>query len=716
MKNFITTLVVVSCACAVRQSAPDGSSRPEPAMGNPLLQAAWKTPHGTPPFDRIEEKHFPPAFDQGMKQRLAEIEAIAGSPEPPTFENTIEALERAGALYARAERIFDNLTGANTNDILQAIEKDYAGKRSRHADQLFLNAALFARIETLHQRIGELGLTAEQSKLLRDYHRAFVRRGARLDAGAKGRLEQLNARLAELHSTFGDNVRRENAAYALVIDDPKDLAGLPMEVVAAAAATAKNRGHDGKWAFTLVRSSKDQFLKFAANRDLRRQIHQAYVSRGAHGDDRDNREILKEIATLRAEKAALLGYPTWAHYNIDRNMAKTPEAVSELLGQLWPRALAKAKRERAMLTELLQKDLGATAKLEPWDWRYYAEKVRKAQYDLSENQLKPYFQVDAVRQGAFATATRLWGVTFREITTLVQRYAEDVKVFEVLEADGAQVGILYVDYHPRAGKSGGAWMSNYREQSNIDGRVRPIIVNVGNFPAPAGDKPALLGWDEVETLFHEFGHALQGLLSDVTYESQSGTNVKRDYVELCSQLLENWASDPSVIKEYARHYETGEPIPDELVDRLHRAATFNQGFATTEVLAATLLDLAWHRMTADEVRAIEDVQAFDEAAMKKIGLIPEIPPRYHAPYFSHAFSSDGYSANYYVYTWAEVLEADAFHAFVEKGDPFDPELAAKLRKYIFGAGSSAEEMDLYVRYRGKEPSVEPLMEKNGLVE
>jgi peptidyl-dipeptidase Dcp len=318
--------------------------------------------------------------------------------------------------------------------------------------------------------------------------------------------------------------------------------------VAGAAATATKRGQDGKWAFTLVRSSKDPFLKFAANRELRRQIHLAYVSRGTHGDDKDNREILKEIATLRAEKAKLLGYPTWAHYNIDRNMAKTPGAVRELIEQLWPRALAKAKRERAMLTELLQEDLGPTAKLEAWDWRYYAEKVRKAQYDLSENELKPYFQVDAVREGAFATATRLWGVTFREITSEVPRYAEDVKVFEVVEADGAQVGILYVDYHPRAGKSGGAWMSNYREQSNLDGRVRPIIVNVGNFPAPAGDKPALLGWDEVETLFHEFGHALQGLLSDVTYETQSGTNVKRDYVELCSQLLENWASEPSVLK------------------------------------------------------------------------------------------------------------------------------------------------------------------------
>ena len=713
MKRALLTLLpaVVACTASMQKTS---SETPARAATNPFFDSEWQTPYGAPPFERVTIAHYAPALDVGMATEKSEIAAIANAAEAPTFANTIEALERAGADLERTAAVFFNLAGSNTNDQMQAIRTDYAPKLSQHSDEIYLNAALFKRVSAVHEQRAQLGLRPDQDKLVVDYYKRFIRAGAQLDGPAKERLTKINARLAAIFSKFGDNLRKENADYALIIDDDKDLAGLPEEVVAQGTEAAKEKKQEGKWAFTLVRSSVTPFLQYAKNRALRKEIYMAYTTRGAHGDDKDNRGLLKETAVLRAERAQLLGFKSHAHYAIDRNMARTPEAVYELLKQLYDGALARAKEERTALTELLVADLGKDAKLEPWDWWYYAEKVRKARYDLSQDELKPYFQVDQVREGAFDVAGRLFGITFNEVTKDVPIYHEAVKAFDVKYADGQHVGLLYVDYHPRAGKRGGAWMSEFRGQSKIDGPVRPVIVNVGNFPAPAGDKPALLGWDEVQTLFHEFGHALHGLLSNVTYEGQSGTNVKRDYVEFPSQLLENWASRPEVIKKYARHYQSGEAIPDVLIDKLTKAATFNQGFATTELAAASLLDLEWHMLDLEGASKVDDVAAFDAAAMKKIGLIPEIAPRYHSPYFQHIFAGDGYSAGYYVYLWAQVLEADAFAAFIATGDVFDKGLAKGLLDHIFSSGGSDEEMALYGKFRGQKPTVEPLLEKLGL--
>ena len=682
---------------------------------NPFLGEAWTTPYGTPPFGKVEIAHYAPAFDATMKAHLGEVETIANSADAATFANTIESLEASGANLERVAAVFFNLAGSNTNDEIQKIRTEYAPKLSEHSDALYLNGKLFARVKAVHDQRAQLGLRPDQNKLVEDYYKSFVKAGAELDADKKKRLTEINSRLAALFSGFGDKIRRENAGYALIVEDEKDLAGLPDAVIAQGAAAAKEKGHEGKWAFTLVRSSVTPFLQYADNRELRKEIYTAYTKRGANGGELDTREQLKETAILRAERAALLGFESHAHYQINRNMAKTPKAVFELLDKLWQGAKGKVVEERTALTEMLKKDLGADAKLEPSDWWYYAEKVRKARYDLSQDELKPYFQVDQVREGAFDVAARLFGIKFDEVTKDVPTYHEDVKVFDVKYADGSHVGLLYVDYHPRGGKRGGAWMSEFRGQSKSAGDVRPVIVNVGNFPAPAGDKPALLGWDEVETLFHEFGHALHGLLSNVHYEGQSGTNVKRDYVEFPSQLLENWASEPTVIKKYARHYETGEAIPDALIKKLNDAGTFNQGFELTELVAAALLDLSWHTLDMEGVKKIDDVEAFDRESMAKIGLIPEIAPRYHSPYFQHIFSGDGYSAGYYVYLWAQVLEADAYDAFTKSGDVFNPDMAKKLLDHVFASGGSKDEMELYEAFRGAKPSVEPLLRKRGLL-
>lgn len=695
-------------------SKPAAEAAPEAANENPFFDAAWNTPYGAPPFGRIDEDDYAAAFDAGMKRHAAEIAAIASSSEAPTFANTIEAMERTGDMLERVENVFFNLAGSTSNDRIQALRSEYAPKLSKHYDAIYLNADLWARVKALVAKKDSLGLEPEQVVLLDKYEKGFIQSGANLEPKAKARLEEINATLAGNYSKFSDLVRQEDEHFALIIDKESELAGLPDEVIAAGAEEAKKRGHEGKWAYTLVRSNITPFLQNGKNRAHRKTLYQAYVKRGANGDERDTRKLILETTRLRAERAKLLGFESHAHYNIDKNMAKTPEAVFELLHKLWKGAIAKAKVERAMLQKEIVKDLGKGAKLEPWDWQYYAEKVRKQKYDLSQDELKPYFQVDAVRKGAFDTASRLFGITFDEVTDKVPLYHPDVKVFDVKRKDGEHVGLLYVDYHPRKGKRGGAWMNVFRAQSNLDGVVRPLVVNVGNFPAPAGDKPALLGWDEVETLFHEFGHALHGLLSNVKYESLAGTRVRRDYVEFPSQLLENWALEPDVLETYARHYKTGERIPKALVQKLQKANNFNQGFAMTELVGAALLDLEWHTMNLEKTKAVDDVLAFDKAATKRIGFIPEIDPRYRSPYFQHIFAGDGYSAGYYVYLWAQVLEADAFKAFQNKGDAFDPELARKLHEFIFAAGGSDDEMKLYRNFRGQNPDVKALLDKREL--
>lgn len=681
---------------------------------NPFFEARWDTLYGAPPFDRIETSHYAPALDEAMRRQREEIDTIAQAAALPTFENTVEALERSGAMLERVENVFSNMCLSSVTDGLQRLQERYAPLLSEHDDAIFLNSDLFERVDSLVRAGDTLGLNQEQKKLLEHYHERFVRTGARLDGAAKDRLRWINARLAKLCTRFAARVRREEETYALVIEDAADLAGLPAEAVQNARTEAERRGLSEKWAFTLVRSSVTPFLQYAENRELRRQIHQAYVSRGANGGRRDTRALVLEIVGLRAERARLLGHASHAHYNIERNMAKHPDAVIELLRKLWKPALDTAKSEREVLQAALDADLGPGQRLQPWDWWYYTERVRKSLYQLTREQVAPYFELDRVLGGAFHTAERLFGVSFEEVTGGVPLYHPDVRAFDVKDAEGTHVGLFYVDYHARPGKRGGAWMNVFRMQSNLDGRTRPIVINVGNFPAADERGVVLLGFEEVRTLFHEFGHGLHGLLSDVTYMRLAGTRVRRDFVEFPSQLLENWALEPEVLAKYARHHETDEPIPSEYVETLQRAKQYNQGFAMTELVGAALLDLEWHLLDEETATSLDSVEAFERAAIEKHGFIDEVGPRYRSAHFQHIFTGDGYSAGYYVYLWAQVLEADAFEAFQRAGDVFHPELAQRLRDQVFCTGAAQDEMISYQRFLGRMPRVEALVAKQGL--
>jgi peptidyl-dipeptidase Dcp len=555
----------------------------------------------------------------------------------------------------------------------------------------------------------ELSLTSEQRKLLDETYRLFVRNGANLDETEKPELRKVNEELSVLSVRFGDNILKENNRFELVIDHEKDLAGLPGAVVSAAAETAKDRGHEGKWVFTIHKPSLIPFLQYSDKRDLREKMFTAYIMKGNHGDELDNNRICSRMASLRVKKARLLGYETHAHFILEENMAKNPENVYELLNQLWEPALTRAKSEAKALQAMIDEEGGDFA-LQPWDWWYYAEKVKKAKYDLDEEMLRPYFQLENVRQGVFDLAAKLWGLRFVKRND-ISKYHKDVEVFEVQDEDQTLIGVLYTDYFPRASKQGGAWMSNFREQYKKAGtNIRPIIVNVGNFSKPTSDKPALLSLEEVKTLFHEFGHALHGLLSQCSYIRLSGTNVPRDYVELPSQFMEHWALTPEIIRSYARHHQTDETIPDELIKKIRNASLFNQGFETTELLAAMFLDMDWHTLS-DETE--QEPIAFDKDSMDRIHLIPEIVVRYRSPYFAHIFSG-GYSAGYYSYIWSEVLDSDAFQAFKEAG-LFDKDLAMSYRKNILESGSTEDPMVLYKRFRGAPPKIDALLEKRGLI-
>ncbi|MBC8876987.1 MAG: M3 family metallopeptidase [Planctomycetes bacterium] len=676
---------------------------------NPFF-GEWDTPFEVPPFDEIKLEQYKPAFDEGMKRHKEEIEAIIGNDSAPTFENTIEAVDRSGALLARVSRVFFAMRSSMTNDDIEAIAKDVAPRLSKHSDEIRLNDALFRRVRAVYEQRAKLDLTPEQGKLLAESHKSFVRGGAKLPPDKKDRLKELNAELSVLSLKFGENVLKENNRFELVIEDKADLAGLPSAVIAGAVEAATERGHEGKWVFTLHKPSMIPFLQYSERRGLREKIYKGYINRGDNDDELDNKETLARMATLRIERAGLLGYETHAHYVLEENMAKKPENVYKLLDELWQPALKRAKAEAADMQKMIDEE-GGGFKLESWDWWYYAERVKKAKYDLDEEMLRPYFKLENVLAGAFEVASRLFGLQFEERTD-VPKYHEDVKVFEVKEADGTHVGILYVDYFPRASKRGGAWMGEFREQSIVNGEdIRPVIYNVGNFSKPMADKPSLLSFDEVNTLFHEFGHAMHGLLSNCTYESLAGTNVARDFVELPSQIMENWASEPEVLKMYARHYETGEPMPDGLIEKIVKARHFNQGFATVEYLAASFLDMDWH--TLAEAKSKADVLEFEDKSLGKIGLIPEIISRYRSTYFRHIFAG-GYSSGYYSYIWAQVLDADAFQAFKETGDLFDRKTAKAFRDNILSRGDTEDPMTLYKRFRGKEPSIEPLLERRGL--
>ncbi len=676
-----------------------------PAGDNPFFKE-WKTPFGVPPFAAIRTEHFLPAIQEGIRQHRSEIEAIANDPAAATLANTVEALDRSGLLLEKSTAVFQNLSSADTNDALQAIQKQVAPMLAAHRDDVALDPALVRRVKAVWDARATLVLEPDQQKLLEDTWKDFVRGGALLPKEGQERLRKINAELAGLSVKFGDNLLKETNAYRLVIEKKEDLGGLPDRVVAGAAEAAKKAGLEGKWLFTLQAPSLWPFLQGAENRELRRQIFTAYTTRADHGDEADNKATLARIAALRAERAQLLGYKTHADFVLDENMAKTPARVYEFLDRLWVPARAVAAREAADLQEAIRAE-GKDFALEPWDWFYYAEKVRKARFDLDEQALRPYFPLERVREGAFWVAHRLYGVTFTERPDLPV-YNPEVKAFEVKDADGLHLAVFYVDYHPRPGKRGGAWSSRYRGSWVDKGAsVRPVVVNVCNFSRPAGDAPALLSIEETETLFHEFGHALASILSRVRYRGLSSP--PRDFVELPSQIMENWATAPDVLAHYARHGKTGEPIPAELLERIEKSRRFNQGFQTVEYLAASILDMEWHTLSeAKEMGPRE----FEDGCMERIGMPVQIVPRYRSPYFQHIFSG-GYSSGYYSYIWAEVLDADAFEAFKEKG-LFDPATARSFRTNVLERGGSEDAMTLYVRFRGREPSVEPLLDKRGL--
>ncbi len=678
-------------------------------QGNPLLEE-WKNPFGAPPFDRIRNEHYAPAMREAMRREREAIEAIISNPEPPTFSNTIEELERAGELLARVENVLRSMSAANTDEELQKIAKELAPERSAHRDAILFESRLFERIKKLYEQRESLALTSEQRKLIEEYYRRFVRGGAELDPQKKERLAAINSELSVLGLRFAENVLKETNRFELLLDKPEDVAGLPKSVLAEAEEAAARRGYKGKWLFTLHKPSMVPFLQYSPRRDLREKIFKAYISRCNHDDEFDNKEIISRIVALKAERAKLLGYETHAHFVLEENMAKDPKRVYEFLDKLWGPAIERAKKEVALLEKLIKAE-GKNFELEPWDWWYYAEKLRKAEYDLDDNELRPYFSLENVLGAAFSVASKLYGITFEEIHS-VPVYNEEVRVFEVRESDGRHIGLLYTDYYPRDNKRSGAWCGEFVGGSRMGGVViHPLVTNCGNFTRPSSDSPSLLSFDEVTTLFHEFGHALHALLTECVYPTLSGTQVATDFVELPSQIMENWALAPEVLRSYAFHYKTGEPMPEELVKKIEASSKFNQGFATVEYLAACYLDMDWH--TISDPGQL-DVNEFEKASLERIGLIPEIVTRYRSPYFSHIFGGGGgYAAGYYSYIWAEVLEADAFEAF-KKAGLFDRSVAESFRRNILAPGGSEDPMQLYLRFRGREPSIEPLLERRGL--
>jgi peptidyl-dipeptidase Dcp len=676
---------------------------------NPFFET-YKNKYGAPPFDKIKNEHYMPAFKEGILQQTKEVNAIADRKEAPTFENTIAALEFSGDLLKKVSSVFFNLYSCNTNEGMEKIATEITPILSEHNDNIYLNAKLFARVRTLFDNKATLGLNAEQIRLLEKYHRIFIRSGAALNPEQKEKLRSINKELGLAELAFGKNVLDETNSYKKVIDKEADLAGLPESVRQSAAEAAKVDGKQGKWLFTTQKASFIPVLQYSDNRELRKELLMAYSTRANHDNANDNKAVINKIMKLRTQRAQLLGFATSADFKLDDTMAKTPKAVYDLLKTVWTPALAKAKEEVAELQKIMDAD-GKGEKLEPWDWWYYSEKLRKSNYNLDEEALRPYFKLENVRQGVFDLASKLYGLKFRKLTGMPV-YDPDVEVFEVNNADGSLLGILYTDYFPRAGKHAGAWMNNITDQYIKDGiNHRPIICNVGNFTKPTADKPSLLNMDEVETMFHEFGHALHGLLTQCTYPSLSGTNVARDFVEMPSQFMENFCWEPQVMKTYARHYKTGKLMPKEMMDKIQQAGTFNQGFINTELLAASFLDMDYH-MKKDTLNF--DVNAFEKASFEKMGLIPQIISRYRSTYFNHIFSSDEYCAGYYSYTWAAVLDADAFQAFKETGDIYNPKVATDFRKKVLERGDSDDPMILYKNFRGANPNPDALLKKRGL--
>lgn len=708
-KLFLISLAAMTMfAC----NNPNKTSDSNKKSGEPgsIFYADFDTQFGMPPFDKISFEDYKPAFLKGMELQAAEIDSIIANTEKPTFENTIAALDNSGEVLSRVSRVFYGLKGAETNDSIQKLAGELSPLLSEHGDNISLNEKLFERIKAVYDDRENQNLTTEQHKLLENYYKDFVRSGIMLDSTSKDRLREINKELSALTLKFGENLLNETNGFKLVITDEKDLSGLPEGVIAAAAEAAKQEGEDGKWLFTLQKPSWLPFLQYADNRDLREKLYKAMYMRGNNNNENDNKKIINDIVNLRIEKAQLLGYNTHADFILEENMAKTPKGVYDLLNKVWNYALPQAKKEAAELQALIDAE-GGNFKLESWDWWYYTEKLREQKYALSEAETKPYFKMENVREGVFMVANKLYGLNFKKLEN-VPVYHPEVEAYEVLDKDGSHLAVFYTDYFPRPGKNAGAWMSSFRGQKTVEGNnIRPIIYNVGNFTRPTQDTPSLLTLDEVETLFHEFGHALHGILSNVTYAGVSGTSVPRDFVELPSQVMEHWAFHPDVLKLYAKHYQTGEVIPDELIQKIDAASKFNMGFVTTEFVAAALLDMYYHTQSAKQTFNVEE---FEKKSMEKIGLINEIIPRYRSTYFSHIFSG-GYSAGYYAYMWSEVLDADAFQPFVEKG-VFDKATAQAFRDNVLSKGGSDDPMTLYKKYRGAEPDPIYLLKNRGFVE
>lgn len=698
LKAITITILATLAACQ--------SARKDTTMENPFF-LTYQTPFQAPPFDQIRLEHYLPAVEEGIRQHQQEIDAVTANTAAPDFANTILRLDVSGDLLKRVMVVFDNLNSANTNADMQQLARELYPKVTAHEDNVMLNRTLFKRVKAVYEQREEAGLDHEQKRVTEKYYQDFIRNGASLTKAEQRRLRELNQELSLLSLQYGENLLAEtNKNFRLVIERKEDLKGLPAEVVAAAAAEAEKSGSTGKWVFTLRKPSMIPFLQYAENRELREKIYRGYIMRGNNDNAFDNKTVLARMVELRQERARLLGFENHAEYVIDVNMAKTPQQVYDFLHQLWEPALRVAREERAAMQAIIDRE-GGTFKLASWDWWFYAEKLRKKKYDLDEADIKPYFSLDNIRKGIFYVANRLYGLQF-ERKEDVPVYHPEVEAWEVKEADGTHLGLLYMDFFPRDGKRVGAWNTGFRDQAYRDGkRVRyPITSIVCNFTRPYGDAPALLSLDEVETLFHEFGHALHHLFTDGPYQRTAG-NVPRDFVELPSQFMEHWVTEPEVLKVFATHYQTGAVIPDELIGKIVKSGYFNQGFATVEYLAAAMLDMDWHtKLFAG------DVNAFEQASMEQIGLIAEIIPRYRSTYFSHIFSG-GYSAGYYVYIWAEVLDSDAFAAFKESGDLFNPELASRFRRLLTRSGSD-EGMQVYRDFRGQDPTVDALLRNRGL--
>ncbi len=674
---------------------------------NPLL-AEWNTPFGAPPFEQIQPEHYMPAFVKGMEEHKLEIDAIVTSEEEPTFENTIVALDQSGALLNKVSYVFFGQSSANTNDALQAVKTEVTPLLTQHGDDISMNAELFARVKAVYETMDSTVLDKEQLKLTEETYKDFVRGGANLDAEKQAKLRELNGEIAKLETTFGQNMLKETNAFRLVIDNEADLAGLPASLVATAAETAKADSMEGKWVFTLHNPSVMPFLQYADNRELREKIFNGYINRGSNGNENDNREVCAKLIKARQEKAKLMGYEDFAAFVLETRMAKNADAVYNLLNEVWTPALAKAQEELTDIQAEIKKD-GKDFEAAGWDWRYYSDRAKKAKFDFEENLIRPYLQLENVRDGMFLFANKLYGISFTPIAEIPLPHP-DAEAFECKDKDGESLGVLFLDYHPRVSKRGGAWCGQYRAQTYKDGKkVTPLVTIVCNFTKPTEDQPSLLTADEAETLFHEFGHALHNLFRDVHYYGVAG--VPRDFVELPSQVNEHWVFEPEMLKEYAKHYKTGEVMPEELVTRLTESGKYGQGFVTVEFLAASLLDMDFH--TLKEVPADLDVVAFEKETLAKRGLLSQIPPRYRTTYFNHSMGG-GYTAGYYSYLWSEVLDADAFDAYVETGNIFNTEVADKFRKYILTPGGIDDAMQMYVNFRGKEPGIDALLKNRGL--